>query len=80
MESGKAILASNKVGCSKDLVKNGVNGYTFESGNQDDLQIKLELLLKANLLKYGQNSKEIIQEWSFEKQVASFLQELKKDI
>lgn len=78
MATGKAILASNKVGCSTDLVKSHENGFIFESGNIDDLSDKLNQLLESDLRQYGKKSKEIIKNWSFEKQVESFLQELKK--
>lgn len=78
MASGKAILVSDKVGCAVDLVKNGENGYIFESNNLIDLKAKISLLLsKENDLKgMGKASLGIIQNWSFEKQVATFLETL----
>lgn len=78
MAAGKAILASNKVGCAVDLVKDNVNGYIFKSGNQTDLQEKIKWLLKTNLVEYGKSSRKIIENWSFEKQVKAFIKELKK--
>lgn len=78
MATGKAILASDKVGCAVDLVKDNVNGYIFESDNQADLQEKLKCLLKTNLVGYGKNSKKIIENWSFEKQVEAFAKKLEK--
>lgn len=78
MGSGKAILVSDKVGCGVDLVKNGENGYIFESNNLIDLKAKISLLLsKENDLKgMGKASLGIIKNWSFEKQVATFLETL----
>ena len=56
MASGKAVLVSDKVGCATDLVKEGVNGYVFESGNEGDLFEKLEVLVadKERLSTMGQ--------------------------
>ena len=31
------VLVSDKVGCVVDLVKNGGNGYIFESGNEESV-------------------------------------------
>ncbi|RRN76898.1 glycosyltransferase, partial [Pseudoxanthomonas sp. SGD-10] len=76
MAAGKAILASDKVGCAVDLVKDSMNGYIFESGNQADLQEKLKCLLKADLKEMGIESQNRIQEWSFEMQVKTFITEL----
>lgn len=80
MAAGKAILVSNKVGCATDLIKNGVNGYTFEAENKLDLMEKLSLLLKDNetLKEMGKESARIIKNWSFEKQTQAILDELYK--
>ncbi|MFD1628600.1 glycosyltransferase family 4 protein [Pseudopedobacter beijingensis] len=78
MAAGKAILASDKVGCAADLVQNEVNGFIFKSGDQVDLQEKLKCLLKTNLVEYGKSSKKIIENWSFEKQIKALTKELKK--
>jgi glycosyltransferase involved in cell wall biosynthesis len=72
MACGKAILASDKVGAAADLIKPGINGATFKSGELADLIVKLNDLLNNNkngLLKMGQNSREIIENWNFENQV-----------
>ena len=81
MASGKAVLVSNKVGCAADLVKNGVNGYVFESGNEDDLVKKLKVLAadKATLSAMGRQSFQIIREWSFEKQVEAIATAINKN-
>ncbi|RZK55556.1 MAG: glycosyltransferase [Pedobacter sp.] len=79
MAAGKTVLVSNKVGCAVDFIKNGENGYIFESNNLTDLKAKLLLLLSKenNLKQMGKASLEIIQNWSFEKQVETFLESLK---
>ena len=39
--SGLKIIVGDKCGCAPDLVKEGRNGYTFESGNVEDLLQKM---------------------------------------
>jgi glycosyltransferase involved in cell wall biosynthesis len=72
MACGKAILSSDKVGSAVDLVNPGFNGEIFRAGDPADLVYRLKLLLekgKNELGTMGANSKEIIKNWSFEKQV-----------
>lgn len=81
MAAGKAILASNQVGCASDLVKDKCNGTIFKSGNEQDFKEKLVSLCENKLLlkDYGKCSVEIINNWSFEKQVALMATELQKN-
>lgn len=65
MACGKAVLVSDKVGCAVDLVKNGENGYVFESENLPDLIEKIKLM-KNKTKTFGKKSNEIIKNWSFE--------------
>jgi glycosyltransferase involved in cell wall biosynthesis len=69
MASGLAIIASDKVGCAVDLVKNGDNGYIFKSEDLDDLTEKLRLVLSSDLEAMGKQSQRIIADWSIERQV-----------
>jgi glycosyltransferase involved in cell wall biosynthesis len=75
MASGKAIIASDKVGCAVDLVQEGVNGYIFKSNNQQDLLDKLILMSnsKEQLAIMGKKSFDLIQAWSFENQVEAII-------
>ena len=76
MACGKAILASDRVGGAIDLIKPGVNGEIFKAGNTNDLSNKLGQLLnekKTGLIKMGLRSKEIIENWSFDKQVFNII-------
>jgi len=67
MACGKPVLVSDKVGCAVDLVKDGENGYIFESGNLDNLIEKLKAILDLEKIEtMGKRSKEIISTWSFE--------------
>jgi glycosyltransferase involved in cell wall biosynthesis len=72
MAAGKAVLVSDKVGCAVDLVKTGVNGAVFKSGDLADLKQKLNALTenKDKLAQMGLASQQIIKDWSFKKQVA----------
>jgi len=69
MACGKAVLVSDKVGCSIDLVKNEYNGMIFKSGNLEDLSEKLNKLTTSKdlLRQYGAKSRELIMDWNFSK-------------
>lgn len=77
MATGKAVLASDKVGCAVDLV-NAENGAIFKHNNLNDLTEKLIFLCanKALLLQMGSKSKEIIQNWTMEHQAQAILTSL----
>ncbi|MBS1519463.1 MAG: glycosyltransferase family 4 protein [Bacteroidetes bacterium] len=68
MACGLAVLTSDKVGCAVDLVKEDYNGAIFQSNRADDLIAKLAKLInsKAVLREYGDNSRKLIKNWSFE--------------
>ncbi|MDB5150600.1 MAG: glycosyl transferase family 1 [Mucilaginibacter sp.] len=67
MASGKAILASDKVGCAIDLIKDNDNGAIFTSDDMNDLKQKLKTLIKSpeELRRYGVNSLNRIKDWNF---------------
>ena len=67
MAAGKAIIVSNKVGCARDLVKDGENGFIFESGNMEHLLSCLKQICEdSEMLKdMGASSTKIIYNWSF---------------
>ncbi|MNT42804.1 UDP-D-galactose:(glucosyl)lipopolysaccharide-1,6-D-galactosyltransferase [compost metagenome] len=75
MAAGKAVLVSDKVGCAADLVKPMINGAIFKSGDLADLKQKLKTLTenKTKLAQMGLASHQIIQDWSFEKQVKAIV-------
>ncbi len=68
MACGMGVIVSSKVGCAVDLVQNGSNGFVFESGNLVDLVEKLQMMNNSDLLEMGKRSREIIANWTFEKQ------------
>lgn len=81
MAAGKAVLVSDKVGCAADLVISGKNGYLFKSGDQADLlsNLKLACTNSSHLASLGLNSKEIINNWSFDVQVNAMVKELNEN-
>lgn len=69
MACRKAVLVSDKCGCAVDLVEEGINGFTFQSENEEELINKLVLISKRSkeeLKTMGENSYTKIQPWSFE--------------
>ncbi|WP_316851304.1 glycosyltransferase family 4 protein [Pedobacter agri] len=75
MAAGKAILVSDKVGCSKDLIHVS-NGYIFMSSNLTSLQQNLRQIIGGDLKDMGQSSKQIISKWDFKQQVNKVIREL----
>lgn len=73
MASGLPIIAPN-AGALPELVKEGVNGYLFEPGNDKELTHKLELILENSdkAAKMGVRSLEIIEEHQVEKSYDTF--------
>jgi glycosyltransferase involved in cell wall biosynthesis len=67
MACSKPVLVSDKVGCAVDLVRNGENGFVFKSGDMDDYVAKIKLFNSENCIKFGNNSKKMIDNFSFEK-------------
>ena len=78
MACSKPVLVSDKVGCAPDLVKNKNVGEIFESGNLEDLKIKLRKMCQTNLKSTGKNAKEVIAEWNFNKISEAIKSELQK--
>ncbi|MDT0685252.1 glycosyltransferase family 4 protein [Autumnicola psychrophila] len=74
----KPVLVSDKVGCAPDLIENNNVGEIFESGNLEDLKIKLRDMCQTNLDLTGKNAKEIITEWNFNKISEAIKSELQK--
>jgi glycosyltransferase involved in cell wall biosynthesis len=69
------IIVSDMVGCAKDLVKNGENGFIFKTGDINELtECLLKLLQEPELReKMGKRSLEIISRWSYKEDVVAIL-------
>jgi len=63
MSCGKAVIGSN-VGGIPNIIKDGENGFIFESGNVNDLAMKMELLLSdsARRKEMGIKSRTIVEQ------------------
>jgi glycosyltransferase involved in cell wall biosynthesis len=68
MACGRAVLVSDKAGCAADLVKEGVNGYSFRSNDVIDLKEKINNMLskKDMLSAMGACSARLISDWNFD--------------
>ncbi|OUC12148.1 MAG: glycosyl transferase [Alkalinema sp. CACIAM 70d] len=64
---GKPIIVSDHVGCAKDLVRPGHNGFIFPAGNVEALAQCLQQMLAspATLAIYGEASRQLIQNYSY---------------
>lgn len=65
MASGLPVLVSKRCGCAADLVKEGVNGWTFDPTNEEQMA---DLMLRISSdeeqrKEMGRQSREIIAEW-----------------
>jgi len=69
MASGLPVLVSNRCGCAADLVQEGVNGFTFEPLDVENLaQLMLKLsTLNTQLAAFGAASRELISHWGPER-------------
>jgi glycosyltransferase involved in cell wall biosynthesis len=69
MASGLPVLVSNRCGCAPDLVQEGVNGFTFDPYNVEQIA---GLMLKVSacdfpLSAFGDASRRIIADWGPER-------------
>lgn len=73
MACSRSVLVSTKCGCALDLVKDGVNGYTFNPNDENELIQKLKLVYaqKTALKKMGMSSRELVQKFSVQEIVGS---------
>ena len=69
MASGLPVLVSNRCGCAADLVQEGVNGFTFDPGDVEQLaQLMLEIsAINFPLAQFGAESTRIIANWGPER-------------
>jgi glycosyltransferase involved in cell wall biosynthesis len=66
MASGLPVIVSNRCGCARDLVKEGLNGFTFDPFNADalaQLMSRVARLDEEGKAKMGAESRRIIAEW-----------------
>jgi glycosyltransferase involved in cell wall biosynthesis len=78
MNAARPVIVSTEVGCQKDLVENGINGYVVEPGNVDQLAAALKRILAEPAItrQMGLKSLEKIEAYSFDQNVAGLRQAL----
>ena len=70
MAGGKAVIASNACGAAYDLIINERNGFVFEKNNSNMLKTFIQYFVgnKNSAKKMGEQSYQIISEYTFEKE------------
>lgn len=69
MACGRPVIASSRVGCARDLVRSGVNGWIFQSGDTEQLSRVLSWVASTDrrrLRSMGDESLRISQSWTTE--------------
>jgi glycosyltransferase involved in cell wall biosynthesis len=76
MNAGRAIIASDRVGCAVDLVKEGLNGFIFKAGDAADLAQALDTVLRSpeGCKTMGRQSLQLISRWSLEEDIRGLRQ------
>ncbi len=76
MNAGKPVVVSDKIGSGHDLVRPGINGDVFPSGDVDALVEKMTPWLHDAALRErgGEESLQIINHWGFEENLAGMRQ------
>ncbi len=79
MAASLPVIVSDKAGCARDLVRDGINGYVFKSENINDLVDKLSKLLKNKslLANMAKNSFDLIKLYTPEFTVKRFREAIK---
>lgn len=68
------VIATDKVGASVDLIKNGINGYVIKDRNIKDLSLSIEKIINNENLtkKMGKNSGDLINNFGPDNQAKAF--------
>jgi glycosyltransferase involved in cell wall biosynthesis len=80
MACGVPIIVSDKVGCAVDLVIEGSTGFTFSSGNVDDLRSKMLYFInqRDQISTIGAKGSQYIQKYSFNAIMKAMTREMTK--
>ncbi len=68
MACKRAVIASDKCGCSTDLIINDYNGYIFKNRNVESLKSSMQKAMQ-NFKELGNNSGLLIEEWNYLKTI-----------
>jgi len=68
MNAGKPVIASDRVGAARDLIREGVNGFVFPAGQVAALSERITAVLArpATAARMGLVSRQIVSGWNFE--------------
>jgi glycosyltransferase involved in cell wall biosynthesis len=81
MACGRAVIASDRVGAAVDLIQPEQNGWIFRAGDVDDLTRCLSLAVqrgRTGLATMGEQSRELIRDWTVSRQVDGFVEGLQR--
>jgi glycosyltransferase involved in cell wall biosynthesis len=73
MAAGLPVLVSTACGCAPDLVRPNENGFLFDPQRIDSIAGALMAfadLSQANLVRFGEKSRELIRDWNYDKATA----------
>ena len=75
MESKLALLLGNKVGCKDDLLKNNINGFSFDNNYRSLEKVlnKVSKLSDTSISKLGEESFKIIKSYTIEHSSKNFI-------
>ncbi len=78
MNAGRPIVVTDRVGCYPDLVHDGLNGFVYHAGDVAALSRQLARLIADPALRtsMGENGLRLIQQYSYEQDVAGLRQAL----
>ena len=65
MTIGLGTILSSSVGCRKDLLIDGKNGFVFESGSKSSLVQKMKAILDEESISFWENAKKKMDEWNY---------------
>lgn len=80
MASGLPVLVSNRVGCAADLVRKGVNGWSFDPNSMEamaEAMVRLAALPEEDRAAMGCASQRIVADWGLERYVSGALEAIR---
>jgi len=76
---GLPVIVSDRVGAAADLVRDGVNGFTYPFGDVEALADRLQTVLADEQRRQtmGEQSRIIINRWGFQEDITGLLDALR---
>lgn len=73
MIMGLPVIVSDKVGCRKDLVIEGKNGYLFKNGSKNELLKVMSLMDNSKIKRFSKKAVERIRQWNYQMYLENFM-------